>query len=370
MGESSNSSFPGRRRPLGNSLIYMKKAVLLISFLVSSYGVYALTNAELGAQLATLELDAKKIEANLSSIETGSAQWDKQALLTDLTRITGETVVIKPNILALTPVLEKPPLAVCTPNTPQTKDVACPLGEEGKISQTRISSCPGPTFGGWTTTSNSCKKICTPLPSVTESLSCPSGEQGTKSRTKSSLCPGPTWTDWSITSNCKVTTPAAGAAKVDQGTDSKTTVATTGGGATGAVGPIAPAGSTALPSPLPAADTGAITASPSSPPSDTDMTIPGFLGRLSGVLDSIVPFIIGLTVFIIIWGIFNYVTHAAEEEKRAEARSLIIYGILGVFSMLSIWGFVNILLNTFTLERQIRPGDLPTVPTVVALPPR
>ena len=35
-----------------------------------------------------------------------------------------------------------------------------------------------------------------------------------------------------------------------------------------------------------------------------------------------------------------------EEEKRAEARAYIVWGIVGVFFMISIWGFVTILLNT------------------------
>ena len=92
------------------------------------------------------------------------------------------------------------------------------------------------------------------------------------------------------------------------------------------------------------------------------MTISGFLDQVRGVIDAIVPFIIGLAVFVVIWGILRYVTHAADEEKRAEARQYIIYGIIGVFFMLSIWGFVNILYNTFDLDRNISPGQIPEVP--------
>ena len=97
----------------------------------------------------------------------------------------------------------------------------------------------------------------------------------------------------------------------------------------------------------------------------SSLTITGFLGQLSGILNRIIPFIIGLTVFIILWGIFTYITHAAEEEKRAEARQFIIWGIIGVFFMLSIWGFVNLLLNSFDIERDIQTSDIPKVPTIV-----
>lgn len=94
------------------------------------------------------------------------------------------------------------------------------------------------------------------------------------------------------------------------------------------------------------------------------MTISGLLARIQGILNSIVPFIIGLAVFVIIWGIFKYILHAAEEEKRAEARAYIIWGIVGVFFMLSIWGFVNILVNTFDLERTISGDKIPKVPPI------
>src|SRR3989338_9365525 len=92
------------------------------------------------------------------------------------------------------------------------------------------------------------------------------------------------------------------------------------------------------------------------------VTISTFLNQLRGILGALIPFIVGLAVFVILWGIFTYISQAANEEKRAEARLYIIYGILGVFFMLSIWGFVYILVNTFTLDKEIKAGDIPKVP--------
>lgn len=93
-------------------------------------------------------------------------------------------------------------------------------------------------------------------------------------------------------------------------------------------------------------------------------TFTGLLTTVQGIFDKVIPFIIGLAVFVIIWGIFNYLVHAAEEEKRAEAKKYIIWGIVGVFFMLSIWGFVNILVGTFNLKRTIDTADIPQVPKI------
>ena len=86
------------------------------------------------------------------------------------------------------------------------------------------------------------------------------------------------------------------------------------------------------------------------------------LTRAEGILNLIIPFIIGLAVFVILWGIFLYVTKAAEEEKRAEARLYIVWGIVAVFSMLSLWGFVNILVNTFDLQTTVDSSKIPKAP--------
>ena len=45
---------------------------------------------------------------------------------------------------------------VCTPRQPQTQFLACTAGQTGSITQTRTSSCPGPTWNAWQTTGNTC----------------------------------------------------------------------------------------------------------------------------------------------------------------------------------------------------------------------
>ncbi len=94
------------------------------------------------------------------------------------------------------------------------------------------------------------------------------------------------------------------------------------------------------------------------------MTIAAFLAKIQGILSAIIPFIVGLAVFVIIWGIFTYITHSAEEEKRQEAKQFILWGVIGVFFMLSIWGFVNILVNTFDLKKTFESADIPKVPAL------
>ncbi|HVU06373.1 MAG TPA: hypothetical protein VHE10_01065 [Candidatus Paceibacterota bacterium] len=74
----------------------------------------------------------------------------------------------------------------------------------------------------------------------------------------------------------------------------------------------------------------------------------GLVGCIIGILDNITVIIIAASVVYIIWGAFNMIK---SEEKRESGRQTVVYGIIGLFAMISIWGFVNILNNTFNLKQ-------------------
>ena len=76
-------------------------------------------------------------------------------------------------------------------------------------------------------------------------------------------------------------------------------------------------------------------------------TISGVINRLQNVINLIIPFLVGLAVLVIIYGVFGFISNAADEEARASAKQFIIWGIIGVFIMLSVWGLVTILKNSF-----------------------
>ncbi len=85
----------------------------------------------------------------------------------------------------------------------------------------------------------------------------------------------------------------------------------------------------------------------------------GVINQVNGIINVIIPFLVGLAVLIIIWGVFNYISGAGDEEKRAQAKQYIIWGVIGVFIMLSVWGLVSILTNSFSLD--VTPGEAPVV---------
>jgi cbb3-type cytochrome oxidase cytochrome c subunit len=44
------------------------------------------------------------------------------------------------------------------------------------------------------------------------------------------------------------------------------------------------------------------------------------------------------------------ISGAGDDTQRAEAQKLVFWGVVGIFIMISIWGLVRILINTFNLD--------------------
>lgn len=79
----------------------------------------------------------------------------------------------------------------------------------------------------------------------------------------------------------------------------------------------------------------------------TDITT--LLCKISQLLNSVIPVLIALGVVYFVWGVVSYVISGDEEAKK-KGRSRIIYGIIGLAVIISMWGLVGILTRTFGLE--------------------
>ncbi len=71
------------------------------------------------------------------------------------------------------------------------------------------------------------------------------------------------------------------------------------------------------------------------------------INSLTSIINSLIPLVIGIALLLFLIGILQYVTAGGDEEKRAAARGLIIFGIIALFVMVAAWGFVKILTSTF-----------------------
>ena len=73
----------------------------------------------------------------------------------------------------------------------------------------------------------------------------------------------------------------------------------------------------------------------------------------SGWLNGIAKIIIGLTVIAIFWGLFNMIFNY--DKKADEGKSIMLWGIIALFVMASIWGLVHFLQGSTNIKSDSAP---------------
>lgn len=69
---------------------------------------------------------------------------------------------------------------------------------------------------------------------------------------------------------------------------------------------------------------------------------------ISGVLQPVITLLFALATVIFLWGIIQYViAQAGDEKKLADAKRVMIWGIIGLTIMASAWGIVAVLCDFF-----------------------
>lgn len=94
-----------------------------------------------------------------------------------------------------------------------------------------------------------------------------------------------------------------------------------------------------------------------------------FLLQFIVFIDNIlVPLLFAIAFIVFIFGIFQYfILGGADEEKRTKGRSFMLWGMIGFFVMVSIWGILNLFVYSLGFGSDTRP-DLPTFGDSVSAP--
>ncbi len=77
--------------------------------------------------------------------------------------------------------------------------------------------------------------------------------------------------------------------------------------------------------------------------------LPGFtfiLCRITSLLNSVLPVLVALGVVYFVWGVVQYMIGGDDEAKK-KGKDQIIYGIIGLVVIVSLWGLVYLVVDTF-----------------------
>ena len=89
-------------------------------------------------------------------------------------------------------------------------------------------------------------------------------------------------------------------------------------------------------------------------------TLVELINRFVEILRALIPLLFGIALIGFLWGVAQFILNADNEEKRREGKKVMIWGIIGLFVMLSVWGLVAVIGGTFGIG--VDPGATPQFP--------
>jgi TRAP-type C4-dicarboxylate transport system permease small subunit len=73
-----------------------------------------------------------------------------------------------------------------------------------------------------------------------------------------------------------------------------------------------------------------------------------FLDKVVAQIINPIILLLGAGAFIVfIWGVFEFILNAGNEDKRSEGKQAIMWGLIGLVIIFGAYGIINLALNTF-----------------------
>ncbi len=73
------------------------------------------------------------------------------------------------------------------------------------------------------------------------------------------------------------------------------------------------------------------------------------LGKIeANILNPLILLLFGIATVVFMWGVVKYIANADNESERSKGSKAIVYGIVGMFVMFSVFGIMNLIANTVT----------------------
>lgn len=74
--------------------------------------------------------------------------------------------------------------------------------------------------------------------------------------------------------------------------------------------------------------------------------IENYIDVFLGFLDTLPPLFLTVAVVFTLWGIVRFVAAGDNDEMRAKGKKTMLWGVVGIVLMVSLWGIINIVNDT------------------------
>ena len=85
------------------------------------------------------------------------------------------------------------------------------------------------------------------------------------------------------------------------------------------------------------------------------------IDQIQVLIHRLIPVIIGLGLLAFLWGVLKFL-FAKDDDKKTAGRKFMLWGIVALFVMVSVWGLVEILSDTIFTETRDTAPSIPRIP--------
>lgn len=73
--------------------------------------------------------------------------------------------------------------------------------------------------------------------------------------------------------------------------------------------------------------------------------------EFGNVVRNLTPIVAGLALLVFFWGLVKFIAASGSEEGRKQGRQVMIWGIIALFVMASVWGLTFFIRDSLDLSR-------------------
>jgi heme/copper-type cytochrome/quinol oxidase subunit 2 len=85
----------------------------------------------------------------------------------------------------------------------------------------------------------------------------------------------------------------------------------------------------------------------------TPTDLAGIIGLFTNIGLAIIPFLGAVAFLVFVWGVARFIKSAGSEKEIKDSKNLIIWGIIGLFVLITIWGIITFLRGEFGFNDKI-----------------
>jgi hypothetical protein len=99
--------------------------------------------------------------------------------------------------------------------------------------------------------------------------------------------------------------------------------------------------------------------------------VSGFIVEFGNIVELLLPITITIAVLYFFWGLAQFILNSGSDDAKAEGRNKMIWGVIALFVIVSVWGIINFLGELFGVGQGGTapvPGVQDTEDSVTGLP--